>query len=192
MSSDKDKQIVFALAPMDDGKGPMLIVGLPDKAWELMKTEKKTHNFDLNSFGVPIRFMLFHEPTHADCLRTLKIAQGAQGGPGLYAMQHDFSIKPEYKQPENRAEYDANMQKNLRTGGEGFDTTMFVPCPFCAAPGWKIFKIVDSQNELPKESVCEFCKRGAKSIVAEGGKSIEVVQTSGPAQPEWLPPMRVA
>lgn len=88
--------------------------------------------------------------------------------------------------------YQKRFAENHRIEGFGFDVTMAMPCPFCAAADWMIFKILDSEKEMAKGAVCIECGRGAKAIFKhdQGGVHFEFVQTCGEDGPDWLPAMR--
>lgn len=91
-----------------------------------------------------------------------------------------------------KQEYDKRFAENQQVSGFGLDTTVHMPCPFCAAPGWMITKVLEMEEVSSKEHVCSECGRGAKMIYTRkgGGVSFEVVQTQGPDCPDFLPPMR--
>jgi rRNA maturation protein Nop10 len=91
-----------------------------------------------------------------------------------------------------KSEYESKFALNQRISGFGMDTTMHMPCPFCAEPEWMVFKILEQEEISSKEHVCAECGRGAKMIYRHEGSSIsfEVVQTCGDDAPGYLPPMR--
>ena len=53
-------------------------------------------------------------------------------------------------------------------------------------------KMADALDALRKGATCPECNRGWKGVVQEDANStgFEIVQTSGPDAPEWLPKMR--
>ncbi|MGY3278087.1 hypothetical protein [Bradyrhizobium sp. S3.7.6] len=93
-------------------------------------------------------------------------------------------------EPMNAREYNALFDANSRVEGFGMETTQVAPCPFCAAPDWARWKIVDMDRTATKDRKCENCGRSAKVIIKRdaNGVKFEIVQTGGPDQPEWLVP----
>jgi hypothetical protein len=92
----------------------------------------------------------------------------------------------------NKAEYEKRFAENQKITGYGLDTTMHMPCPFCAAPDWCSFKVIDTELAMAKEHVCSECCRGAKALFTRSphGVSFEFVQTTGDPAPDYLPPIR--
>jgi hypothetical protein len=96
-------------------------------------------------------------------------------------------------EPKSKEEYEQRFKSNSKITGYGMDTTVHVPCPFCAAPNFMSYKITEVEDVLGNGSVCGECNRGSRGIVLKikGGTTIELVQTSGPDfNVSWLPPMR--
>lgn len=97
--------------------------------------------------------------------------------------------------PVSKAEYDERFYKNNFVSGLGLKTTVHMPCPFCAAPDWAVFPVIDTEEVMRGPAhTCKECGRSAKFefTQAEGAKSFELVQTGGDVPPSWLsPPRRV-
>lgn len=93
-------------------------------------------------------------------------------------------------QPSNAAEYLERFNKNQRIEGFGLETTCITPCPFCAAPDFARWKVLEVEDAMQKETTCRECGRSAKAIFTRTPSSVafEIVQTGGPDQPEWLTP----
>lgn len=94
-------------------------------------------------------------------------------------------------EPTSMQEYTERFHANQNVSGFGIETTMHMPCPFCAAPEFMVYRIIDSEAAMQEGAVCSSCKRGAAiefSVNTESMKQFEVVQTSGAAQPSWLQP----
>ena len=87
-------------------------------------------------------------------------------------------------------EYQERVQENTKTTGYGFETTQHVPCPFCAAPEFMVFKVMDAEEAMNAGATCGECGRSARMPVTRtpGTMWFEMVQTGGPDQPEWLYP----
>ena len=62
----KEQKVVFAIG--DDKQ--TLILGVSEAAWQFMR-EGMTHTFDLRSFGVPVRIVMFGGPTREAIMKTL-------------------------------------------------------------------------------------------------------------------------
>lgn len=93
----------------------------------------------------------------------------------------------------NYKEYEARFMKSHQITGYGImGVTVHTPCPFCAAPDWNVFLVIDSEEAMAKDTKCEECGRSAKAIITKTDTttSFEVVQTGGPDAPPWLPPIR--
>ncbi len=92
--------------------------------------------------------------------------------------------------PQNYLDYKARHAKNVKITGTGLNTTMSEPCPFCAAPDFWVYRVIDVVQVITQEHVCEHCARGARVIVTRTPTSVHFVveQTQGPDQPDWLIP----
>ena len=92
--------------------------------------------------------------------------------------------------PRNYEEYLNRFRTNQRVVGFGLEVRMHVPCPFCAAPDWMVHEVLLTQEAMATGAVCTECGRGAKAVFSEinGNTFIEVVQTAGTVQPDWLVP----
>jgi hypothetical protein len=92
--------------------------------------------------------------------------------------------------PKDYAEYARLSERNATIGGSGLDTYMEPACPFCAAPKFARWSIMDMEGTASKETTCKNCGRSAKLIFTRerDNVSFEVVQTGGPDQPDWLQP----
>jgi len=94
-------------------------------------------------------------------------------------------------EPKNAEEYIHRFHENSKVEGYGMDTAMSVACPFCAAPEFMMYRILDVHEEMTKEHTCKECGRSSKAVFTTdrpGTISFEMVQTGGPDQPEWLVP----
>jgi hypothetical protein len=106
-------------------------------------------------------------------------------------------------EPRSLSEFLERFHRHQRVSGYGLDTTQHFPCPFCAAADWAAVQVVDAdflQNRAPAPVqrvlgveggiACRECGRSARTIFTSDGAGtrMEVVQTGGPDQPEWLVP----
>lgn len=92
--------------------------------------------------------------------------------------------------PKDYDEYVRLSHLNAKMGGTGLDTFMEPACPFCAAPGFARWSLIDMEGTASEDTTCKSCGRSAKLVFTRDRDSVsfEVVQTGGPAQPEWLQP----
>ena len=94
--------------------------------------------------------------------------------------------------PASYEEYIKRYYANQRMTSYGLDTTCHVPCPFCAAPDFMVYRIIDVEETINKGATCKECGRSCAmpvTITDDGlGKSFEMVQTAGPDQPDWMTP----
>lgn len=90
-----------------------------------------------------------------------------------------------------RTEYEEKFHKNQKITGRFLETTMHMPCPFCAEPEFMVYKILDTEKVIANGAVCKFCNRGCKAIVTRdaGGVGFRFVQTCGDDPPDYLPKM---
>lgn len=90
-------------------------------------------------------------------------------------------------------EYNKRFVESQKITGRGLDVTMHLPCPFCACPDFMVYKILEMEQVCKNEAICVECGRGAKMLFTySGGHAIglEVVQTRGEEQPDFLPKIR--
>jgi hypothetical protein len=94
-------------------------------------------------------------------------------------------------QPKDAQEYLERFAANQKIEGFGLGNVhMHMPCPFCAAPDFLVYELLEVERKLEEGAVCNECGRGMKGLVNHfaGGKSLEFVQTCGPNPPDWLQP----
>lgn len=93
--------------------------------------------------------------------------------------------------PESMEQLAHLTQENMRMEGQGLAVVTHAPCPFCAAPDWMKWPILDPRSAMELGAQCGECGRGAKAIFTDfpnGCYQFEFVQTSGPDQPDWFHP----
>lgn len=97
-------------------------------------------------------------------------------------------------EPTSKGEYEQRVAKNVEYYGFGLDTGMHMPCPFCGAPRFMSYLIIDCQKTMEQEHVCSDCGRGAKTVFMRSPDGLstrmEQVQTRGPDPSPWVMPMR--
>ena len=93
----------------------------------------------------------------------------------------------------DRQEYDKKYMENTKLTGTGFNATMNLPCPACAAPGYMSYKMLEVEEAMKKDTKCTACGRSFRAIIESygpGSKQIEMVQTGGDDLPDYLPRIR--
>lgn len=94
-------------------------------------------------------------------------------------------------EPASSEEYLARFHANQRTSGFGITgTTVHMPCPFCAAADWLVTPVIDTEENMQRDTTCSECGRSSLAIVRRShhGVEFEFVQTGGADPPEWLTP----
>jgi hypothetical protein len=87
-----EEQVVFMLGqPAGPGDKPVLIFGIPDKAWDQMR-DGRGHDFDFTAVGLPVQAVIFRGKDHADIMRQLQGAAAAADLPVLDQRREDFRI----------------------------------------------------------------------------------------------------
>lgn len=92
--------------------------------------------------------------------------------------------------PTNMAEYIDQMNTNISMSGIGIEYEVHLPCPFCAHAGWLSYVVPTMRDTLMKGATCANCGRSARLVLQEAPNSVklELVQTGGPDQPDWMTP----
>lgn len=91
-------------------------------------------------------------------------------------------------EPVDMIEYERLFQQRTSIEGMGLETSISMPCPFCAAPAFMRYRVLEVETAMQAGSTCKACGRSARAIMqrSSSGVSFEVVQTGGPDQPQWL------
>jgi hypothetical protein len=101
------------------------------------------------------------------------------------------------REPQSLEEYGQRFNANQRVTGMGPDVTMHAPCPFCAAPSFLAWKVVETEEVLAgRSATCRECGRTARYDATTSPNrlvQLELVQVAGPPPPSWMdpPPRRV-
>jgi hypothetical protein len=93
--------------------------------------------------------------------------------------------------PANVEDFMERFHKGEKLTGYGIDNVhMTSPCPFCAAPDWMTWDVLDVRAAMTQGATCKECGRSAKAIFADapGSISFELVQTGGNDPPDYLVP----
>lgn len=91
--------------------------------------------------------------------------------------------------PMNLEEYNQRCKANMQISGRYSDTTIHMPCLFCGAAEFMVYKILEMKPVCSVGATCKECGRAAKAIFSGDAHSaqFEFVQTVGDDPPEWLP-----
>lgn len=84
-----EEKMVFAISELDGQ--PLIVLGIPEAAWEFMK-DGKTHHFDLSKVGIPVKVMVFGGKDQAECLKVITDANAARGIATLSEPGKDYGI----------------------------------------------------------------------------------------------------
>lgn len=100
MSDDREKRMVFALAPIPADNSTLIILGIPRAAWVHIK-DGSTNNFDFAAAGLPVKLLVFGGKDHADVKKTIEESAFKAGAPAvLDETRRDWSIndvRPKYR-----------------------------------------------------------------------------------------------
>lgn len=91
-------------------------------------------------------------------------------------------------EPTSKTEFEKRFHANMRMSGEGADTTVHMPCPFCGAPDWVVYRLLEMPGRAERSSECGECGRSAAiltSYPSDGSMRGAFVQTGGPDAPAW-------
>lgn len=94
-------------------------------------------------------------------------------------------------EPTNIIEYNTRFLENQKISGFGPNVTIHMPCPFCTASDWLVYRILETRSAMENGAICRTCGRGARALFtspAAGVTKFEMVQFHGPDQPAWLEP----
>lgn len=82
------------------------------------------------------------------------------------------------------------FKANTVIDGSGLQTSISVPCPFCAAPNFMRYLIMETKEALMQGATCAACGRSGHfefTIDTPTQKQFHLVQTGGPPAPDYLP-----
>ena len=91
--------------------------------------------------------------------------------------------------PQTLADYNRLCHENMESQGFGVETSVTVPCPFCAARGFMTYRIVNTRDAMKRGATCKHCGRsGAFEFLIEEPSAAQFmfVQTGGPDPPPYL------
>jgi hypothetical protein len=90
--------------------------------------------------------------------------------------------------PVNIDEYNTRFKSHQWVEGYLEQTTIHLPCPFCAAAEWMAVPLLDMRVAMARGAMCVACGRSAKTVFhTSGGNELrfEIVQTGGSDPPDW-------
>jgi hypothetical protein len=85
--------------------------------------------------------------------------------------------------------YELRFKENCRVTGYQEDSVVHFPCPFCAARDWWVTPAVEIGLHRMEPHYCVGCDRASYLVFPDedGRRTAVLVQSSGPAPPEWMP-----
>jgi len=92
MAKNIEEQMVFAVSPGSGDGVPVILLGIPEKAWEYMK-DGKTHTFDLTRAGLEVKLVLFGAKDHDAAMKLITDGMAERGITVIDERRKDFSIK---------------------------------------------------------------------------------------------------
>ena len=94
------------------------------------------------------------------------------------------------KPPETLEQFNTRYLNNNTFEDYGIETKGHYPCPGCAAPDWKVCKVMDFAEAIAEPATCLSCGRRFQGIVTRtpGSIRMEIVQSGGPDVPDWMQP----
>lgn len=93
--------------------------------------------------------------------------------------------------PMTMGAFNRRFHRNRSITGYGVDVKISMPCPFCAAADFMVYRLLEMRKAISQGATCKACGRSARAIFHGNDDSelrFEIVQTGGPQQPEWLEP----
>jgi hypothetical protein len=87
-------------------------------------------------------------------------------------------------------EYEKRYSESYRVEGFGIDgMTVHSPCPFCAAPDFHVYTLLEMQAVTSKETICKECGRGFCMTYTQDGDTTtaRLLQTCGDDPPPYIP-----
>jgi hypothetical protein len=92
--------------------------------------------------------------------------------------------------PKSIEELNERVKANSTFTGYYLDVTAHQPCPFCGAPDFQVYKVINSREALARPSTCLVCGRSGRFIVRNDATSTAFVfvQTGGAPVPDWYYP----
>jgi hypothetical protein len=93
--------------------------------------------------------------------------------------------------PESKLEYEERLTHNTDLSGFGFDTSVHMPCPFCAAPDFLIYKVLEVASAFQQDTTCAHCKRTVRGALhtTPNTATMRLFQVAGDDPPPWAPPI---
>jgi hypothetical protein len=73
MQPSQPERVVFAIGEDRATRNQVVILGVPEAAWEYMK-EGNTHTFDLTKLGLPIKIIMFGAKDREEAIAAIPVA----------------------------------------------------------------------------------------------------------------------
>jgi len=91
-----------------------------------------------------------------------------------------------HQAPGSWPEFMRTFEANTKIEGHGLGVVMHSPCPWCAAPDFMVFPVLECTAAFLKGATCKHCGRSMVGCPIEHG--FEFVQVGGADAPDWMPP----
>ena len=92
MKDDIEKRMVWGIIPTTDGKPPIIMLGIPQGAWNRLK-HHEAQTIDMTRHKIPLRVMVYGGQSHKDCLEVIEKAARSAGIAIIDERRDDHSIK---------------------------------------------------------------------------------------------------
>lgn len=96
MAQDIEDKVVFAVSPGNGDGVPMVLLGIPHRAYKRMK-DGRTSTFDLTKVGLPVKLILYGAENHTAAMKMIEGHMAETGTAMLDERRADFSIQPKVK-----------------------------------------------------------------------------------------------
>lgn len=90
-------------------------------------------------------------------------------------------------EPTSKEEFERRFRGHTRMSGQGAEVQVHMPCPFCGARDWAVYRLLEMPARLARPTECKACGRSAALLTDWGASSASgrFVQTGGPDAPPW-------
>ena len=89
----KDRCVIgYASAQETEDGVPLVMIGVPEGAWDHIK-DGKTNHFDLTPVGLPVKFIIYGGKTPEDCAAIIVKWNDAAGHETVDTRDRDLGIK---------------------------------------------------------------------------------------------------
>ncbi len=90
---------------------------------------------------------------------------------------------------DTHAAFEKRYTDNTKYEGQGLELKVHMPCPFCAASDFVVYRLTDIHVALAEPHSCRECERSMKMLSCQdghGGYTLKMIQTAGAPPPPFL------